>query len=245
MKRAFFIGIIFTCFYIPSTICTESKPALTYEEVLKFLHFEDHDRRALEEGKVQAKELEPRSDKELAISVAVMIDKPLPAIYDSLHAGRLMKHTSKLQGFQRIHIDPLKLSAFTDVSFNAEEEIQNLFHAQPGTMFNLSQNEIKQISDLRDRFVEITHENKSQITQSLSQIYQKFLFERCRNYVQLGIKQIPPYAREEGKTNPGKELKLAVKESKWLNTYYPKFCQAFREYPHRQNKRYEHRFYWI
>ena len=225
----------------------ETKPVISKEEVFDLLRFDTAQREKVLGGEIVSREFEELSDKELAVTMAILLPLPMDKLVDTLRSGKLLEHDRELLGFGTVHDDPTD-EDFRGMEFTAEEsgETRALLGAEPGSKFNLGAEEHARFAELRKRFSAEKCGPGTECARAAMSEYRSALKERVAAYRARGLGGIPPYAREGGKTSdPGQELRTATKAMKVLSERLPEVFRAFAEYPKGDQRLFEHKFVWL
>ena len=127
------------------------------DEVLQYLGFTTQEQEDLQQGKIVSHKVKELSDKELAITMAVLAPAPLANLLDFARSGKelelnrdILSHGALAAGAT----GDADAAAFQDIGFTPSEasEVRALFEAEPGSKFNLSQSELQRFVDLRKQF---------------------------------------------------------------------------------------------
>ena len=223
-------------------------PVVTKEEVFDLLRFDPAQREQVLQGEIVSREFEELSDKELAVSVAMLLSVPADRVLESVRSGKILERDRKLLAHGVIGGDPIDDGDFAAVEFTAQEssEVGALLQAQPGSKFNLSAEELARFADLRKRFSPGSCGAGTECAAGVTSEYRRVLRERAAAYRAQGVAGIAPYAREDGKTSePGQELRTAAAAMKLLSQRLPEVHRAFADYPKGNQGLFEHRFVWF
>jgi len=211
----------------------QTKPP-TSEEVLAYLGFDAGARRDLIAGKIISKGFKEGTDKELAVTVAMVVSRPLADVFETARAGKTFQVDRDVIAFKDLGGQELKAEDFQGVKFSAEEagEGRELQKAAAGSSFNLSSAEMEFL--------------RTAAAQDAAVAYRRLLLDRCREYRAKGLAGIAPYSRGgKEQARPGEELRLAAQSAKLLAERFPAFHRVLVNYPRDDSKEFEHRFYWI
>jgi len=176
------------------------------------------------DGKFVTTDLKPTSDRELAMAMAFLIDKP-PAeliveaqknLVDSVDPDMIASGAISGAG----SLDDFKGVAFRT---DAEKQAKAFLSARPGEDLNLSTSEIGAFQALAKQ-----GGNANAVEEQL----RKLLLARFQAYHSKGLDGIADYARGSGKqTDAGGDLRRAVEVASFLKKNAPHFYDALLNYP--------------
>jgi hypothetical protein len=226
-------------------------PPTSADKLCQALGFTAREREGLQRGEIVAHEVKELSDKELAITMAMLVPASLTDLLDFARSGReLAIHRDILA--HRVLGDgtagDFDAKAFQDIGFTASElgEVRDLFEVEPGSRFNLSQEDLQRFADLRKRFKAKHCDQDPACTDAVVSILRAVLLDRLNGYRERGLSGIEPYSREAGKSsNPAEELRNATKAAQFLAHEYPQIFDAFLNYPKGDQSDIESQFLWL
>lgn len=220
------------------------QPNLTAEEVFARLGFTAAEQEKLRAGDIVAHAFEELSDKELAITMAVLVPASLSDLLDLARSGDGLGINRDVLAFQTITGD----DSFRAIGFDDAEgsEIRKLLQARPESDFNLSADEVERFKALRERFPGDGCDRDSACRSAVNDEYRSVLQGRFHAYQERGLAGIAPYAREGGKTaDPAAELRGAAEALQLVAAKFPGAFEAFSRYPAGDQSLLENHFLWI
>jgi hypothetical protein len=224
----------------------ESAPP-TLEEILAYLEFDGQAREDLLTGKVVARDFREVAEKELAVSVAVLLPLPLKEVFELVRTGRTLEVDRDVTGFKDLGEGPVRIEDFAGLKLGDDEgaEVRRLLSAEPGGDLNLSVDEIGRFQAIARRFPGRTAD-RPQCAAAVAAECRQMLYQRCLAYQTKGLAGVAPYRREDGaEAQPAQELRSAAKSARFIGERFPQLEKSFLEYPAGGGKEFEHRFYWI
>jgi len=207
------------------------------EALLAQLPFSEGERKSILAGKlVTTASKEKTSDRELAITMAFLINDPPPdltVMFQKASGYASDKNTTgygelrgdgSLADLQALRLEP-----------NGDAEAARFANAKAGDDLNLSSAEIAAFRALPEKA-------KAAVEEEL----RKMLLARFQAYRTRGLAGITPYDRGGGKTrSPGEELTQATKASPVLAREAPEVVAALLNYPKSQPARATEKFFWV
>jgi hypothetical protein len=207
------------------------------QALLAELPFTDGERQKILAGDlVTTASRESSSNRELAITMAFLIDDPPPDLAAKFRAAADYTTDKTVTAFGELHGEGT-LGDFQAVHLSpgAVAETRHFADAKPGLDLNLSSAEIAAFSALPE-----------EDTAGVEAELRKTLLARYRAYRATGLAGIAPYARGDGKdTSPGDELTQATKVSRVFATEAPDVYRALLDYPRSKPANAEERFFWV
>lgn len=217
------------------------------DDVIAVFGFDPADKGTLEGGRILTKGLPDleRQSNELAVgAVLMLVRRPLDVVAKALVSDAIFRANTEIldyrtigdgsEGTQRIE------AVFDAVRYTEAEddEVERLLRAEPGSEFNLSEQEIgafRQIGDASDG-------TRERVSAAMADV----LLGRYRTYQANGLNALEPYARSGGKTaSPRRELTLTFGSLEILDRYFPDFYAGLLRYPDGPRGGLVQRFYWI
>lgn len=221
--------------------------SITIEEAAACLGLSADQLADVRAGKIVSTDFRELNDTELAITVAMLVDKPIGQVADAVRDAQLFKTDPNVRSYKALGDKDPSEADFADVSFSSDEsgEIKKLLTASAGSDLNLSSAEIAKFAALRTRFAGGCDKDPA-CADAVVNEYRRDLLERTRAYRAGGVSAIAPYARSGGKTSDiGAELTIALNGCETVEARFADAIQAFREYPKHPLEHVESRFYWI
>ena len=207
----------------------------TPDELAKALGFTDAEVAQIKAGQIVQKDLKEGSDKELAGVVGVYFKQPVSEIVNVAMQGKLLETSKNMLAFYGWKPDASPDEAFANVGLSASEtgEAKIFANASPGGKLNLSTADIALFQDVQPT------------PDSVNPQLRAMLKARYEAYRKNGLNGIAPYARGgRNESHPGKELMLAINETKTAARRQD-FFNALLSYPANQLPNVEDRFYWF
>lgn len=208
------------------------------DQILTSPFFDESDIDRLLNGGFAVAKLHEVSDRELAVTIACLVDlapeealgpflgDSLPVDEEHLVAQLLIDTDDPEASFESITL-----------SNNARKEIERYLRAEPGLGLNLSEDELSRLNDLRG----------SGGPAQVEDFVEDALLGRYRAYRQAGLAGAKPYARENGEfVMPGEELRISEQRMTGLYELFPEFHDAWLGYPAMQPEGITHDdYFWV
>jgi hypothetical protein len=210
-------------------------PTPTAEEVAKKLGFTDAEVGQIKAGQIIRKDLKEGSDKELAGVVGAFFKQPASQLVELAMQGKMLETAKDMLAFRGWNPDASADEVFADVGLSASETGEAMIFAKaaPGSKLNLSTADIA------------LFQNVQPTPDSVNPQVRAMLKARYEAYRKSGLKGIAPYTRGgKNEAHPGKELELAINETKPAARRQD-FFDALISYPASPLTDVEHRFYWF
>jgi hypothetical protein len=225
----------------------EPAAAEILEELMEYLGFDASHREALLAGEILYTGMPDLEVLPQAIAVAgvmLLVQRPLEEVIDAYLKEEMFHASDEIISFGRFSKEDLHgedaPASFSGLRFAQEEkaEIKKLLRVAPGAVYNFSETEMA-------RFQGIDAEDPGH-AEAATQLYRAVLLSRGKDYFDLGLAGIAPYARKGGKlASPRDELTVAVESARFLEEHFPDFHAALREFPERRAALTESRCYWL
>jgi hypothetical protein len=222
-------------------------PAANSEKIFQALSFTAQEQARLRQGEIVSHGVQELSDKELAITMAVLVPAPLTDLIAFARSEKELEINREILA-HGVLADDAGPASLKEVRFAPSEssEIRGLYEAGPGSRFNLSASEVQRFADLRRQLPEKSCEKSSRCAEAVMAAYQEILWDRLKAYRERGLGRIDPYVRENGrKSDPAQELLKATNAAQFLAREYPRIFDAFLRYPGGDQSGIESRFLWI
>ena len=218
-------------------------PAPTAENIFNSLGIPQIKIAQLEQGAIITHEIHETTERELAMSLAIYVEKPLQKVVDFLKNVDLPTIDPDVTAHGLIPKNAL-VNDFKGFGFSSKQmdEVLNLISADAGESFNLSSEEITHFISLK---LASTNFDKKVMIETVSQKYRELLFQRWQAYRKSGLKGMAPYLRDEGVINPADELHFSAENCKLLEQYFPDLFQDLENYPISLPSGSEEHFFWI
>jgi hypothetical protein len=207
----------------------------TPDELGNALGFTDAEVSQIKAGQIVQKDLKEGSDKELAGVVGAFFKQPVSEIANVAMQGKLLETSKDMLAFHGWKPDASADEAFAGVGLSPSEtgEAKIFANAAPGSKLNLSTADIA------------LFKNVQPTPDSVNPQIRAMLKARYEAYRNSGLKGVAPYARGgRNESHPGKELELAINETKTA-ARNQNFFNALLSYPSDQLPDMEHHFYWF
>lgn len=222
------------------------------EGLVVYLGFDGSDVDDLLDGDVIRldEDLEEGVDKEMAVSVAILLPTTLAKTAAMLRGGRCFELVSSIIAYRQLS-DPPVAGDFTGVRFTRDEsdEVEALLGAEAGSTLNLSPSEIRRFRGLGRRMHGRNPKKDPAVREAAADLMRTILLERCTAYRAGGVHAIAAYDRGDGeKVSPGAELELALSEDlaqdARLASLVGGFQQAVARYPAAPPEGVQNEFFW-
>lgn len=197
------------------------------------LGFGDADLAKVWGGEIVARNIDERSDRELAIAVVMRLRESHREFYERVRGGQFFEIDSTVLQAEEIPPTSTGPAAFSKLRLDPEE-VRKLGTATPGTEFNLSRSEIDEL-----RHAAAVGD------EAVLGAYRQVLAERLRAYQATGIDGVAPYARRgSAQAAPARDLRLAISSIAGLDDRCPSFYRSFADFPARADPGVSHHFFW-
>lgn len=220
---------------------------ITIDEAAQCLGLSAQQMAEVRAGKIVSTDFPELTDKELAITVAMLVDLPIADLAEAVRGSELLESNPNFLLFEDLGDEDPSEADFVDVEFDGDEasEIRGLLGAKPGSEFNLSAEEILGFEGLRKRFPG-SCERDPECPADVVQEYRRVLLDRLRAYRRGGTEAVAPYARGGGSVaSPGEELRTAAQGCALIRDRLPELHRALVDYPRSSIEGFEHRFFWV
>lgn len=214
-------------------------------QVAQALGFDGAAQHELLGGEIVSVEREETTDKQLAISIGMLIQGDRDALAAAVRDGQTLKVSPGVLAFGRI--DPAAPEAgLAGVAYTPDQidEVRKLLEAQAGDEFNLSAEELASLRAVSVRFRPMQASDPAAV-QAVNEAYQSILLGRLRAYLAHGLAGLAPYERDGGASDPAAELRAAAEASGLLQEAAPDMYRGLLDYPEQQPAGVQHAFFWI
>ncbi len=248
------LGILLILGLLSIGLATAAEPVpseLTSEKVLRYLGFTPAEQEALQRGEITSHEVKELSEKELAITVAVLVPAPLERLLEYLRSDRPLQINRDVLAYGILPTragDAGITAAFGKLDLAPSEmgEIRSLLQADPISRFNLSESETKVFARLGKTFSVKECDKDPRCIDAVLAALRTMLRDRFDDYLGHGLDGIEPYARPNGgRADPAGELKKATDAARFLAEQYPGIFAAFRNFPADAISGFDSRFLWL
>ena len=218
---------------MPAHCDTVADSSAIIDEVFAHLPFEKADLEKLLKGDIVAYDLEPGGDKEVAIAVAMLVRAPIGELVDFVLRGQVFRVNKTVIDVHLFGDRPASEDLFSGAGFTADEsnEVVELMHAEPGSHFNLSRNEIARLEAVVQRLGSAPSVDSPDVRNAVNDAYRTILVERYRDYRRGGLEAMAPYERASSRVDTGKELREMIGRMSFIRDTLPAFYRALVDYP--------------
>ena len=214
----------------------------SFDAVLSLLQLDPSVKDRALAGEIVMLDREDSTDKELAIALVAVINRPYDEVIDAVRGDRLFQFNKHLLDFAQIEGAP-DVSKFQGVGFTVSEadEVKALLAVEPGKEFNLSAEEIERFRQLQ---AEAEGLDDEALVETVNGVLRAFLAERLRRYQETGLGGIASYQRSgKNASSPAEELNAATRAMEDMKRSAPNFYSVLRKFPDARVEEVEHRFY--
>jgi len=207
------------------------------EEVLAEIGFSSDAKQQVLDGKFVTTELEPTSERELAMAMAFLVNEPPAELIADVKKDLVAGVDPDTTGHGVIS-ESGSLDDFKGVSFgsNAKKQAKPFLSAEPGEDLNLSTAEIGTFEALNKQGGD---------AKAVEGQLRKLLLARFQAYHSQGLDGIDAYARDDNKqTDAGGDLRRAVEAAGGLKKNAPNFYDTLLNYPKSRPAGLEEEFTW-
>jgi hypothetical protein len=221
-------------------VCTWALPAaalLDAEKVLAEIGFSSDAKQQVLDGKFVTADLEPTSERELAMAMAFLIGEPPAELIEDVKRDLVAGVDPDTTGHGVISGSG-SLEDFKGVSFgsDAKKQAKVFLAPEPGEDLNLSTAEI-------DTFEALSKQNAD--ANAIEGQLRKLLLARFQAYRNKGLDGIGAYERGDNKkTDAGGDLRRAVEAASSLKKNAPNFFDTLLNYPKSRPAELEEEFSW-
>lgn len=215
-----------------------AQEAPTAEELLADLPFSEGEKQRIRNGELVTGTTEVTSDRELAVTMAFLVQEPTPAIVATFREADSYHGDPMVTGFGAIRGEGT-LADFSGVELepNGEEAAQAFLNAEPGSALNLDAAEIEALRALG---------GQSPAKPRVEEQLRRMLLARYQAYRQGGLAGIAPYVRRGGKKfEPAGDLRKGTEANQLLAKYARPLYDLLLQYPSSKPPGLEEEFFWI
>ena len=238
--------LVCVCPAVASASTPDTMP--TVDELMSFLGYSQSAADKVYAGEIISSGLESGTEKELAVTVAMLVRAPLSVLVNSVREGRIFEVHKDIIAFGDLGDAPPDRESFAKLGFGAEDvkEISHLLEVKPGSAFNFSTSEIKRIQSVVKRFPAKEVEKDPALGEALNAEYRAILLERLKAYRKGGLGAVAPYDRGSGKqASPGEELTDQADRAALMKQKMPEFHRAVLNYPRYSGDEIQNQFFWL
>jgi hypothetical protein len=214
----------------------------TFDEVISLLGLDPSIKERALAGEIVTYDRKDSMDRELALALVAVFDRPYDNMIDALRGNRLFQFNEFILDFVEIE-GPPEESQFEQIGYTLDEidEVRALLKAEPGEAFNLSAEEIERLEALRAQAEGL---DDAALLETVNVALRNFLMTRLRRYQQEGLDGIASYQRSRKKsTSPAEELEAANRAMQDMRRSVPNFHGVLQNFPGARVREVEHRFY--
>ena len=211
--------------------------ALTLAEIEKDLALSSSEKAQLESGKVVSRTVANSNERELAVGLAVKIDRPPADLAKELLSGLAQRQNPDVLG--RGAIKSGDIAEFAGVKLKDAAAAQAYLSVKPGDSLNLSSAEIAAFQALAKQPAAASDPKAA-----VEGLIRQQLQARYQAYAAKGLAGIAPYARASGEARPDQDLLAATRASKLFAKYAPRMVQLLVDYPKSRPANLDERFQW-
>jgi hypothetical protein len=218
---------------------------MSASQVAEALGFNDAAQQKLLAGEIVSVEREETTDKQLAVSIGMLVKGDPDALAAATLDGQTLADTPAVLGFGAI--DPAAPEAGqAGVAYTADEvhEVRGLLEAQAGDEFNLSAEELASLREVSARYSPGQAGDPAAV-QAVNEAYRSILVGRLQAYLARGLAGLAPYERDGGASDPAAELRAAAEASRLLQQAAPDLYSGLLDYPEQQPADVQHAFLWV
>ena len=223
-----------------------AQDAPSVKEITDHLRYKDSQIQRLMRGEIVSNDMEETLDKQMGVTLAMLIRAPFAHVADSARLGRYFDQSLDIVKIWPLGSEPT-LDDFAAIGFDGSEiaEVKKLVGAKPGSGFNLSAGEFERLSGLK-RYLEGRSGQGAGMLESVNDAYRAILFGRLQAYQAGGLGAIEPYTRGGRKTaSPSDELTLAIAREAFLSRRMPDLFLTFINYPKHTGVTVEHDYFCL
>src|SRR5262249_47505709 len=209
-------------------VLADSAP-ITIDEAASCLGLSAQQMEDVRAGKIVSTDFRELSDKELAITVTMLVDRPIDDIADAVRNTGLLESDPHVVRFKALGDKDPTEADLADLTLSKDDgaEVRRLLNVKPGSEFNLSETEVSGFNRLKERFSGACDKAPA-CTAAVIDEYRRVLLVRLRDYRRGGTEAIAPYAREGGKVaKPGEEIRTAEQGCELVRQRLPDVIRAF------------------
>ncbi len=235
LTRAVALTMALLALGVPSRAAAE--PGSRVETLLAALPFDEGERTRILAGElVTAASRETTSDRELAVTMAFLVNDPPSDLSARFLKAADYANEKTVTAFGELHGDGSVADlASLHLTPDGEEETRRFARFAPGTDLNLSSKEIAAFAALPQK-----------TTRDVETELRTVLLERYRAYRSKGLAGIAPYDRGATKqSSPGEELALAATASPLVVKEAPEVAAMLRDYPRSRPAKATEKFFWV
>ncbi len=214
----------------------------SFDQIIELLDLDRSMKERAMAGEIVTYDREDSMERELAIALVAVIDRPYSELIEAVRGDRLFQYNEFILDVARIE-GPPDVSKFGGLGYTIEEigEVRALLDVKPGEEFNLSADEMEALAELRGKTKGL---DDAALIGTVNEALRAFLAERLREYQRDGVEGIAPYQRSRTKTtSPAEELEAANRAMEGMKRSMPNFHNVLENFPGATIQEIEHRFY--
>ena len=226
--------------FLVSTLALPAAALPTADEVLELLGFSGDAKQQVLAGEFVTAKVKSTSDRELATSLAFLVNKPPSELIEEVRKGLAMTVDPDTLAHGEISgagsLDDFKGAAFAT---DAKKQTKLYLDAKPGGDLNLSASEIAAFKALDAK---ASGESAQELVEAQ---LRRSLLLRYQAYQSKGLDGVESYERRGGKQSPaGGDLKRASEAAAGFKKHVPAFYQMLIGYPSSKASKLEESFDW-
>jgi hypothetical protein len=216
------------------------------QKAMDLLGFTADEKATIASGKTVVRQ-SPEESNELVVSLARVVPRPIDQLIEGVRSGKLLRAGLDVLAVGEIDTKKPLAESFKTAAYGADEgkEIDGLLATEPGSQFNLSDDEIKRFEKLKGQFGSGGCKNDPKCTAAVTTEYQAILTARMQAYMDGGLAKVAPYSRGKGKlATPGTELGTSLTQARVFSELFPATFKSVQAYPAGTPDSEDH-YYWI
>ena len=220
----------------------------TSEQIATELGYSAEQIRQLHAGEIVSRGLDEGSDKELAATVAMVVDSSPEATIKAAREGQFYRLNETVQKYHPIDAEKPSIDDFAELVTEDDKtlkELKNLLKAKAGDKFNLSSEEIANLQALRKKLGSADLKKDAAAREEVSVAFRTLLLNRVKAYQAEGLHGIASYDRGGKEATPGNELLLAAGGEKALAKFAQPFYRALTNFPNDLPDGLESHYFWV
>ena len=236
MLRLVFLGLAFL-----AAPAGAGEP-MSAAQVAQALGFDDAAEQRLLAGEIVSVEREETTDKQLAVSIGMLVKGNPDALAASVLDGQTLKANPAILAFGAI--DPEAPEAgLAGVAYTAGEvdELRGLLEAAAGDDFNLSAEELARLGQVQA----LRQAGDRAAIQAVNEAYRSILLGRLQAYLAQGLAGLAPYQRDGEVSDPGAELRAAAEASPLLQQSAPDLYRFLTDFPEHHPADVQQAVFWV
>jgi len=208
--------------------------------LLNQLPFSKQEKQQILQGKLVTTQVKEIEEHELAVLLAFVVKTTPPTLKQHFIKGTWVDLPEPILTSHKLTSSSI-IKDLSQLKFSESEsnEIERFLSVQAGNDLNLSDTEIKQF-----QLISQFESNASDVQKKVEEQLHKVLYNRFQAYTAEGVRNIPPYQREQGEQfYLGKYFQKITGLIPILKQYYPLFYQTLSQYPHNKPSQLQESFF--